>query len=549
MFKVKIYLNTLLRDTNRWSWGTLFLIGFVTLPLFALFIGTLSGPGESWDHLLDTVLVDYALNSFLLVLGTSFFTLLLGVSSAWVVSRYHFPFKKIVEWLLIVPLTLPSYITAYAYAGLFDYGGPFSTLAKALGFGTPKVDILNLPGLIFILSVSLYPYVYVASRAVFLYQSSRLIEASNILGANRFKTLFYVVLPMARPAIFGGLLLVIMEVLNDYGAAKYYGVNTLTTGVFRAWFALEESDTAIFLSIILLLMVLVFVLLERWQRGNRSFQMATKSAIRLPSIHPSKTTKWMLFIVAFVPVLLGFLLPTFQLLQWLGITWEKTASTSYGSIALQSIGIALLSAILTVLIVLMVIYFPKWNRLKVLKKSTRLATLGYAIPGAVLAIGVMLPTLQIDRWLLQFNQNSGEIGAGTLLLLNGTIIALVYAYIIRFLAVGFKPLQGSQLKLGESLSESSRLLGKNTLKTFFKIDVPLLKTGIFSAILLVFVDIMKELPLTLILKPYNINTLAVKAYEYASDELIMESALPSLTIVATGLLPILFLNKLLLNNS
>ncbi|MEM9076740.1 MAG: iron ABC transporter permease [Bacteroidota bacterium] len=542
-------LKSLKRDTNRWSWYTLFLVGFVTLPLFALFIRTFSGPGESWSHLMDTVLVGYAINSLLLVLGTSFFSLLLGISSAWAVSRYRFPFKKTLEWLLIVPLTLPSYIMAYAYAGIFDYGGAFSVFAKALGLGYDKVDILNLPGLIFILSISLYPYVYVASRAVFLYQSSRLIEASSLLGAKESKTLFQVVLPMARPAIFGGLLLVVMEVLNDYGAAKYYGVSTLTTGIFRAWFALEEPNTAVFLSIILLLMVFTFVVLERWQRGNRSFQIATKSDIRLQPIHPSKRKGVFLFVIASTPVFLGFLLPLFQLLKWLGITWYKTSSSDYIRIALQSMGIALLSAVLTVLVVLMVIYFPKWNRLKILKGSTSLATLGYAIPGAILAIGVMLPTLQIDRWLLKLSQSVNGSDFGTIFLLNGTIIALVYAYIIRFLAVGFKPLKGSQLKLGESLSESSKLLGKSTLKTFFKIDAPLLKTGILSALLLVFVDIMKELPLTLILKPYDVNTLAVKAYEYASDELIMESALPSLTIIIAGLLPILFLNKLLLQDS
>ncbi|MEM9142222.1 MAG: iron ABC transporter permease [Bacteroidota bacterium] len=539
-------LKTVKRDTNLWSWLTILLAGFVTLPLLALFFQTFSAPGESWPHLLDTVLKGYALNSLLLVLGTSIFSLLLGISSAWAVSRYHFPGKKIFEWLLIVPLTLPSYITAYAYAGLFDYGGDFATLAHTLGMGTLKVDILNLPGLIFILSISLYPYVYVAARAVFLYQSGRLIEASQMLGAKASKTFFRVVLPMARPAIFGGLLLVIMEVLNDYGAAKYYGVNTLTTGIFRAWFALEEPNTAVYLSLVLLLMVLAFVLLERWQRGDRSFRMTAKSAIRLPSVHPSNPKKMALFSIAFAPILLGFLLPVFQLLQWAVATWKKTASLDYLTIALQSMGIALLTAVLTVFTALLVIYLPKWNRLRALKGSAQLATLGYAIPGAVLAIGVMLPTLQIDRWLLQFNQGSN---GGALLLLNGTIIALLYAYIIRFLAVGFKPLKASQLKLGGSLAESSKLLGKNTLKTFFKIDLPLLKTGIFSAVLLVFVDSMKELPLTLILKPYKVNTLAVKAYEYASDELIMESALPSLTIMVAGLLPVLFLNKLLLNDS
>ena len=542
MFHLKQTLKSAKRDFNQWSLLTILLVGFVGLPIFALIIKTFSGPGESWGHLFKTVLGKYAFNSLSLVIGTSLFSVTLGVSSAWAVSRYNFPLKKLFEWLLIAPLTIPSYITAYTYAGLFDYGGALTDIGSYLGL--PKLDILNIYGLIFILSISLYPYVYVASRAIFLYQSARLIEASNILGNKGVKTLFRVVLPMARPAIFGGVLLVIMEVLNDYGAAKYYGVNTLTTGIFRAWFALEEPNTAVFISIVLLLLLFVFVLLERWQRGKRSFQMVTKSSIRLPAIQPSKTERVFLFFIAFTPVLFGFLFPVFQLLKWLAITWEKTVSSNYFPIAIQSVGIALLAATLTILMAVLSIYMPKWNRLRVLAGSTKLATLGYTIPGAVLAIGVMLPTLQIDRWFLKFNQ-----GSNTIFLLNGTIISLVYAYVIRFLAVGFKPLQASQLKLGKSLEESSRLLGKNTIRTFLKIDMPLLKTGIFSALLLVFVDIMKELPLTLILKPYNINTLAVKAYEYASDELIMESALPSLTIIIAGLLPVIFLNKLLLNDS
>lgn len=534
-----LHLKKIKRDFDHWSWLTLIIVIFVSIPLLALIFKTFSGPGESWSHLVKTILGRYTLNSIWLVVGVSFFTLLFGVPSAWIVSRYHFYGKKMFEWLLILPLTIPSYITAYAYAGIFDYGGTVSTIFGWLGIEGFKIDIMNIYGLIFILSISLYPYVYVASRAVFMYQSGRLIEASNMLGASNTKTLFKIVLPIARPAIIGGLLLVIMEVFNDYGAAKYFGVNTLTTGVFRAWFSLEEPNTAVFISLILLLLVLIFVLIERWQRGNKGYQMMTKSDIKLKVIESSKSKKWIFTSVVFMPVFLGFITPVFQLLKWLSLTWENTFSMSYANIALQSVGISLTAAMLTVLFGLLIIYFPKWNRINYLQKSSNLATVGYAIPGAVLAIGVMIPAITFDRWLMSFTDGA--------FLINGTIFILVYAYIIRFLAVSFKPLQSSQLKIGKSLSESSLLLGKSTLKTFFNIDVPLIKTGIFSAVLLVFVDMMKELPLTLILKPYNVNTLAVKAFEYASDELIMESALPALTIIATGLLPILFLNRLLLN--
>lgn len=533
------------RDGNKWSILTIIFVVFVSIPLLTLFLKIIDGPGESWKHLVKNVLLGYTLNSVGLVLGSALFSLLLGVSSAWIVSRYHIPFKRYLEWMLILPLTIPSYITAYAYAGVFDYGGPLSSLLAFVGMEGTKLDIMNLPGLIFVLGISLYPYVYVASRAVFLYQSGRLMEASKLLGANERKTFIKVVLPMARPAIFGGLLLVVMEVLNDYGAAKYFGVNTLTTSIFRAWFSLEEPATAVFLSVILLALVFVFMLIERWLRGARSYAMASKSDIRLPQLHPGPSQGILLFLSAFLPVLLGFVIPVSQLIYWCFLTVDKTASISFFGIALQSLGIALLTAALTVFCVLLAVYLPKWNRLKMLKGSTSLAIMGYAIPGAVLAIGVMIPSLAFDRWLIRLGREIFDAKIG--LVVNGTIMGLIYAYVIRFLAVGYKPFASSQLKLGSSISESSRLLGNGPVRTFLKIDLPLLKTGILSAFVLVFVDIMKELPLTLILKPYDVSTLAVKAYEYASDELIMEASLPSLGIIATGLVPIIFLNKLLLN--
>lgn len=539
-------ITYLKRDFNKWSIATLAIVVYIGLPIYTIAIRLFSGPGETWQHLVDHVLLDYLFNSGVLLLGCILFTLALGVSSAWIVSRYRLPCHKILEWLLILPLAFPSYITAYAYAGFFDYGGSLMRITDVFGFNAFRVDIMNAPGLVFVLSVSLFPYVYVASRAVFIYQSGRLIEASKLLGTNEIKTFFKIVLPMARPGIFAGLLLVIMEVLNDYGAAKYYGVSTFTTGIFRAWFALEEPATAIYLSALLLLIVFTFIFLERWQRRKKSYELASRSSIRLPKIAVSKRKTYLFLCVVLLPICLGFLLPVLQLGYWGILTFESVASSAFVMITLKSLGMAVLTAFLTVLVALMTLYFPVWNRVKWLRKTSNLVILGYAVPGAVLAIGVMIPTLHFDRWLIAMGE--AFFNAELSLWLNGTLAVLLYAYVIRFLAVAANPILSNKLKLKPSISDASRLLGYGPFKTFLKIDLPLLKPGLLAGFILVFVDAMKELPLTLILKPYNFNTLAVKAYEYASDEQVMEASLPALCIVLTGVVPIILLNRFILND-
>lgn len=493
---------------------------------------------------MKNVLLDYSLNTLVLSLGCILLTGFFGVSAAWIVSRYNIPMSKPLEWMLILPLAIPSYITAYAYAGVFDYGGAFSQFLSIFGSISYKVDIMNIYGLILVLSVSLFPYVYISARAIFLYQSSRLIEASKILGASEIKTFLFIVLPMARPAIIGGLILVVMEVFNDFGAAKYFGVATFTTGIFRSWFSLSEPSTAVYLSSLLLLLVFILIYIERWQRGKKDYSLKIKNGLRLPKLNVSKRYRFLLLIIASIPVIFGFIIPFFQLLYWALLTYSEVFSSSFLVIALQSIGIAILTGVVTLFFALLILYFPQWNRLKILKKSSRIAILGYAIPGAIIAIGVMIPTLALDKWIIKIADKLFDINLG--LLLNGTIIVLIYAYIIRFMAVAFNPLEASQGKLSKQLSESSQLLGRGKVSTFFKIDFPLLKTGMLSAFILVFVDTMKELPLTLILKPYNVNTLAVKAYEFASDELILESSIPSLCIILSGMLPIILLNRLIL---
>ncbi|WP_239772514.1 ABC transporter permease [Tenacibaculum finnmarkense] len=529
------------RDASKWSIFLLIIVLFVAIPILTVFINLFYGPGETWGHFLEHLLPNYLKNSLILIIGTSILTLFFGISSAWVVSRYHVPFRKQLEWLLIIPLAIPSYITAYAYAGIFDYGG---IVAKVFSL---KIDVMNHAGLIFVLSISLYPYIYVASRAFFLNQSNNIIEASKLLGASERKTFFKLILPLARPAFAGGLVLVLMEVLNDYGAAKYYGISTFTTGIFRAWFSLEEPETAIYLSAILVIIIFLLITVEKWQRRKIGYFNATKNHQKVTRETVSKRLRITFFMIAFTPVLFGFLLPFMQLLYWAFLTYKEVFTSEFITIAFQSFGIATISAFTTVVFALLLIFLSKWNRLSILKSIAKIGVLGYAIPGAVIAVGVLIPTLSLDKWLVTFMKTNFDIKIG--FIINGTIMVLVYAYLVRFLAVAYNPIESNSLKFGKSLSEASKLLGSGTLKTFIKIEFPLLKPAILSAFILVFVDVMKELPLTLILKPYHINTLAVKAYEYASDELIAEAALPAICIILTGILPILFLNRLIAKDS
>lgn len=531
------------RDLNRWSLLLLLILAAVSIPILTIVFKLFDGPGESWGHIVEYVLFDYLKNSLLLALFCSIIVILFGVTTAWLVSRFEFPFRKQLEWLLILPLSVPGYIMAYAYAGIFGYSGIFSILTEALGIGNFRIDFMNIYGLSVVLSISLFPYVYVSSRTFFLAQATNLLEASRMLGISEFKSFFKLIFPLARPAIIAGLVLVLMEVLNDYGAASYYGVSTFTTGIFRSWFSLGEPETAIYLSAILLIIVFGLIFFEKWQRRHLSFTSAKSSKQNYSSrLKPKKSKQIWFSIICFIPVFLGFILPVIQLLIWVEQTFTKVWTVDFISITLESFGIAFLTALITVLVALLLLFFTKWNKIEFLKSSSKLGVLGYAIPGIIIAIGVLVPSLYIDKWLIEKNITSK-------LILNATLIALVYAYVVRFLAVAYQPLESSSLKIDRSLSDSSKVLGKGNFKTFFKIEFPLIRAGLLSAFILVFIDVLKELPLTLIMKPYNVNTLAVKAFEYASDEMVSSAALPSLLIILTALVPAIFLNKLLLKNA
>jgi iron(III) transport system permease protein len=529
---------------NKWSGYSLLILLLVATPLFTIFIKLFESPGGSWPHIANNLLFGYFQNTILLLFGVALLTFLLGVSTAWLVSNYEFPGRKYFEWLLILPLGFPGYIMAYTYVGILDYTGPLQVFLRNtfdINFKGSVIDIMNLPGAIFILSITLFPYVFLISRSSFIQQSKTLQEASYLLGTNRLKTFFKVALPMARPAIVAGIALASMEVLNDYGTVKYFGVNTFTTGIFRAWFSLGDSSTAIYLAAILMVFVFVILYLESLQRGQRRFSSVHGTQRPTVRLHPSIGKKLVYSAICLVIFLLSFLFPLLQLLHWVSMTYHKVVNQDFFLLIYRSFALAAVSGIIIVFFSIVLLYALRLSPFKWIKNITKIATLGYAIPGAVIAIGIMIPFIGLDKWIYGTLLSSKTAG----LFFSGTLFALVFAYIVRFMAVGYNPVEAGFQKIGIHVNEASRLLGTRSTKTLWKIDLPLIKTSLVSGIILVFVDVLKELPLTLILRPFNYQTLATKAFDMATNEMIAESANAALIIILTGIIPIIFLNRLI----
>jgi len=530
---------------NGWSFALIALVLIIGLPIYTLFFKLFDETTDSvWGHLVDTVLTDYILNSIGLVIVVSILTLLMGVASAWIVSTCRIPFRRQFEWMLILPLAIPTYIAAYTYAGIFDYTGPIQVFLRDIGFSDlVYIDIMNFWGVAVVMSLVLFPYVYVVARSTFMSQSATLLEASRILGSSSWRTFFRIALPISRPAIIGGLSLVMMEVLNDYGAVKYYGISTFTTGIFRAWFSFGDPNSAINLSGILMGFIFIMIMTERLQRGKVKFDEGARIGRQLKRYQLKGWKKFFAWMVCFIPLFLGFIAPVFQLILWSFQTIKKIIDFDFLILMANSFGLALLAAVLCVGFSVIILFAVKVNKNRFFNLLAKFAALGYSIPGAVIAIGIMIPLLGLDKFLIDTWEGSFNMKIG--LIFSSTIFALTFAYVVRFLTVSLNPIEAAFKKTGDSIDEASYSLGAGSFKTLLKVNLPLIKSALISGGILVFVDILKELPLTLILRPFNFHTLATKAYELASDEMIAESATPSLIIIVIGTIPIIILNRLM----
>ena len=514
----------------------------ISLPIIVIVSTFFTGSFEVWNHLYDTVLWDYLYNSFWLVIGVGFGVLFIGVPTAWLTSSYSFPGKRIFSWALMLPLAMPAYIIAYTYTGMFDFAGPLQTTIREIT-GWKYGDywffnIRSLFGAILMLTLVLYPYVYLLARTAFLDQTSKLIEAGQSLGYSHRQTITKLALPLARPAIIAGLTLALMETLADFGTVQYFGVNTFTTGIFRAFYSFGDTPAATQLATILLSFVVLLIAIEKYSRRQLRYHTVkgkTSNKIKLQG-----TKAWLATIICFLPLAFGFLIPAIQLTYW--ALFKAQLDGRFFQLAWNSFYLAFFAALMAAFFALLFAYAKRLHsRKKAVLTATSIASMGYALPGTIIAIGIIIPFSWLDHRIINFFKASFDIDLG--LIFSGTIFALLFAYTVRFLAVSFGAIDSGLQKIKPNLDNAARLLGRTPPQVLKIIHFPLLTGPILTALLIVFVDVLKELPATLILRPFNFNTLAVRAHELASDERLIDAAPSSLLIVLVGLLPVILLNR------
>lgn len=532
---------------SKWNWlkiAAMMIAAILALPILVVLVNVLIGDGEVWQHLYQTVLAEYISNSILLMLGVGVGVLLIGVPCAWLTSMCNFPGRTFFSWALLLPMAMPAYIIAYTYTGVLDFAGPVQTLIRELtGWRYGEYwffEIRSLGGAMVMLTLVLYPYVYLMSRTAFLEQSENTLEVSRTLGYSGRAVFFKLALPLARPAIVTGLTLALMETLADYGTVQYFSVNTFTTGILRTFYGFGDIAAASQLAGVLLLFVAVLILLERHSRRRIRYhasglKKASNRRMVLKGGHGLLAT-----LFCSLPIFVGFFIPVIVLAYWAMFKAEMPGS-NFIQLAWNSFYLAAIASLIVVSLALVLSYAIRLNNGKTVKASVGVAGLGYALPGTIIAIGTIVPLAWLDHRIIDLVKHySGErVG----LIFSGTLMALLFAYSVRFMAVSLGAVQNGLGKIKPSMDMAGRSLGMSPFKVLVRVHVPLLKGSVLTAMLIVFVDVLKELPATLVLRPFNFNTLAVRAFELASDERLVDAAPASLMIVLVGLVPVILLSR------
>lgn len=518
------FFKSLRSNLDFFSLTTIIFTIAIISPIALVFKGIFLPSNEIFEHIKNTVLNEYLYNTLIISIGVVVISGILGVSLAWFVSVFDFPFRKFFSIILILPLAIPSYIGGYIYSDMFSYTGSITRFFTKIGINL-RIDILNIYGAIIVFSLFFYPYVFIIMKSYFRKSSKNMVEVSLSLGKNLTTTFFKVILPLSRVAIISGISLVLMETLNAYGLVSYFGVNTFSIGIFRAWLSLGDITSALKLSAILVIFIFLILYIENKSRGKRKYSISTKSK-PLKRIKIKGGKSFLIFSYCLLVSLISFIIPVLQLFYWMALSYLDFNYLELLEVFKNSLLITLVAC--TVVVIVSIIISNTMRLKKDMIFLEKIVNMGYSIPGAVIAIGVMTIFIFLDR---NFKGIYNFLGIEKSLFLSSSYFILIFAYLVRFLAVSYSSIDSTFKKIGLSYHQVSRTFGFGIMKTFFKVDLPMIKPAIFSSFILVFIEIIKELPLTLILRPFNFNTLSTLAQQYANDEMLQESSIPSLMII------------------
>ena len=525
---------------NVWSVSVVIIALLIIAPVLAIFYSAFLGDTSLWPHLFSTVLPRYIFNTLILMFGVGCLSLIFGVSTAWVITRYNFFGKNVLEWALLLPAAVPTYIIAYTYTDIFEYAGPFQGMLRDF-FGWENAqnywfpNIRSMGGAILVMSAVLYPYIYLMTRASFLTTPISFYQTSSIYGRNTF---MHVALPLARPGIVAGLALVLMETISDFGTVDYFALDTLTLGVFNVWLGMNSLSGASQISSVLFVIVVVLLTLEYLARRNQRFHEKSSGQNTMAEQDTSIFGKFLCLVICLIPLVLGFIIPVGILLNFVlkgfaVINFNEIFLTTFSSIALS-----FFAAILVMIVSVLMIVVASYKSNTTQRIIIFLASCGYAFPGTILAVGIVVFVGWLND-LIHFHISY----------FVGGFMVLMSAYTIRFLAVGNGAIRSGVLRIHPNLMDASRTMGAGFFTSLRKIIIPLIYTNILVGGILVFVDILKELPITLLLRPFNFETLATYVYQYASDEMLEESSFAALIIIVAGLGPVIFLSNTIKNIS
>ena len=523
-----------------WHGIPLFILLFFLAPILIILSSVFADYSENWSHIYEYVLGDYILNSLILVSGVSLLVMIIGSLTAWLVSNYQFFGKRFFEWGLILPLAIPPYILAYTFTGLFDSYGTMNEIARSL-FNLEQNEMLfpnirNIYGAIIVFSFTLYPYVYLICRTAFLNQSRSMFEVGRTLGLSQASIFLKLALPLVRPALIAGTMIVAMETLSDFGAVDHFAISTFTTGIFRTWYGMYDLTTAMQLASMLLIFITFCLVLERTSRKNANYSTIGSNFKPTQVTRLGSLGSFVCFFVCFIPIFIGFILPILEILNWSLRFNTSFFNEQFFSISLNTVLLSILSAILCTFIAMIINFSIRYKNSSVIKSINPFLNIGYAVPGLILAVGIVQLFVFLDNNIL--NSFEGYF-------LTGSLFGLIFAYIIKSYALANSTYEAGYQKISQTIDDSARVLKSTGLNLLFRVHFPILKTSFFTSILLVTSEVVKELPATLILRPFNFETLAVSTYIYASEERMVEAAAPATAIILIGLIPIFFISQMI----